>query len=153
MNSFPHPSGYSKISSFTSALIIACCFSALALAQSGGSYDLTWSTIDAGGAMNSIGGTFALSGTTGQPDAASNPTLAGGTFELTGGFWPVTQVCYCLGDMNGDGKKDGRDVQQFVSCVVSGGNCSCADVDAMNGVNLTDVGMFVGDLLSGSTCP
>lgn len=115
-------------------------------------YSIDWSTIDGGSGM-SIGGTFSLSGTIGQPDAASNPTLTGGTFELTGGFWPVTTVCFCLADMNGDGKKDGRDVQQFLACVVSGGNCACADADAANGVTLADVPVFVSDLLSTSTCP
>ena len=40
-----------------------------AFAQTGGGYDLTWSTIDGGGAMSSTGGTFDLSGTIAQPDA------------------------------------------------------------------------------------
>jgi hypothetical protein len=91
------------------------------LAQSGGGYDLTWSTIDGGGVMNSTGGTFTLAGTIGQPDAASNPTLTGGAFELTGGFWPVANVCYCLGDLNADGKKNGADVQKFIGCILAGG--------------------------------
>ena len=123
------------------------------LAQSGGGYDLTWSTIDGGGVMNSTGGTFTLAGTIGQPDAASNPTLTGGAFELTGGFWPVTNVCYCLADMNGDGKKNGVDIQQFVACLIGGANCSCADADKANGVTLADVPVFVSDLLVGSACP
>ena len=37
-------------------------------AQSGGGYDLSWSTIDGGGGM-STGGGYTLSGTIGQPDA------------------------------------------------------------------------------------
>ena len=103
--------------------------------------------------MSSTGGTFSLSGTIGQPDAASNPALSGGAFQLTGGFWPVANVCYCLADMNGDGKRDGRDVQQFLNCVLGGGNCACADTDQTNGVTLSDVSVFVSDLLAGAGCP
>ena len=139
---------------FPTPLAGACLLAAsAALAQSGGGFDLTWSTIDGGGAMNSSGGTFSLSGTVGQPDAQVAPVMAGAGYELTGGFWPVANVCYCLADMNGDGKKDGRDVQLFVSCVLAGGNCSCADVDQANGVTLADVPMFVSNLLAGSNCP
>ena len=52
-------------------------------AQTGGGFDLSWSTIDGGGGSSS-GGAFALSGTIGQPDAGS---MAGGDFVLKGGFW------------------------------------------------------------------
>jgi len=55
----------------------------IALAQSGGVYDLTWNTIDGGGGT-STGGVYTLSGTIGQPDAG---TLSGGTYTLNGGFW------------------------------------------------------------------
>ncbi|MDE3088212.1 MAG: hypothetical protein KGJ80_02350 [Chloroflexota bacterium] len=53
-------------------------------AQSGGAYDLTWSTIDDGGGA-STGGTYALIGTVGQPDVGA--TLSGGVYILAGGFW------------------------------------------------------------------
>jgi hypothetical protein len=55
-----------------------------ALAQTGGSYGLTWSTIDAGGYTFSTGGDYTLGGTVGQPDAG---LLTGGDFTLGGGFW------------------------------------------------------------------
>ena len=54
-----------------------------ALAQSGGDYDLSWSTIDGGGGK-SIGGSYTLSGTIGQPDAGE---MTGGSYLLLGGFW------------------------------------------------------------------
>ena len=57
---------------------------ALALAQSGGGYDLTWSTIDGGGYTFSEGGGYSLGGTVGQPDAG---VLSGGGYTLVGGFW------------------------------------------------------------------
>jgi len=56
----------------------------LALAQSGGSYDLTWNTVDGGGAMFSAGGNYSLGGTIGQADAGA---LSGGAYTLAGGFW------------------------------------------------------------------
>jgi hypothetical protein len=112
---------------------------------------ISWSTIDGGGQTFSAGGSFELGGTIGQPDAGL--AMTGGTFQLTGGFWPVANVCYCLGDLNGDGKKDGRDIQQFVACQLGSGNCSCADADQVNGVNLADATAFVSSLLAGAACP
>ncbi len=56
------------------------------LAQSGGTYDITRSTLDGGGGR-STGGSFAVSGTTGQPDAGL--VMSGGSFNLSGGFWPA----------------------------------------------------------------
>jgi FlgD Ig-like domain len=41
-------------------------------------------TIDGGGGTRSTGGTFALGGTIGQPDAGR---LSGSSFTLSGGFW------------------------------------------------------------------
>jgi len=56
-----------------------------ALAQSGGGYDLTWNTVDGGGATFSTGGGYTLGGTAGQPDAG---LMEGGAYTLAGGFWP-----------------------------------------------------------------
>jgi len=69
--------------SFTliAALVLLVAVS-LVSAQTG-EWDLTWSTIDGGGASSS-GDRFALSGTIGQPDAGS---LSGGIYTLRGGFW------------------------------------------------------------------
>ena len=47
-------------------------------------YDLSWYTIDGGGATVSTGGSYSLGGTIGQPDAG---TLDGGSYQLNGGFW------------------------------------------------------------------
>ena len=47
------------------------------------SFSLDWFTIDGGGGT-SVGASFALSGSIGQPDAG---TLRGGVFVLEGGFW------------------------------------------------------------------
>ncbi len=57
-----------------------------ASAQSGGDYELSWSTIDSGGAMDMAGGMFTLSGGIGQFDAGD---AGSGNFDLSAGFWPV----------------------------------------------------------------
>jgi hypothetical protein len=62
-------------------------------AQSGAGYDLSWWTIDAGGGMNFTGGSYALSATAGQQDAA---TASGSGYSFLGGFWG-------LGDSGGTG--------------------------------------------------
>ncbi len=56
----------------------------IAAAQSGGGYDLNWSTIDNGGG-ESLDSGYTLIGTIGQPD--TSVTMMGGGFTLTGGFW------------------------------------------------------------------
>ena len=67
------------------ALLVASLLAAgAALAQTGGGYDLTWSTIDGGGG-GSAGGGYQLAGTFGQPDAGT--TLSNGVYSLSGGFW------------------------------------------------------------------
>lgn len=67
------------------ALVIVAGGVALVSAQTGGGYDLTWSTIDNGGYMFSTGGAYSLGGTSGQPDAGV--LLSGGGYTLAGGFW------------------------------------------------------------------
>ena len=70
---------------FTLVLLVAAILGAgAALAQTGGGYDLTWSTIDDGGG-GSAGGGYQLNGTLGQPDVGA--ALSGGAYSLTGGFW------------------------------------------------------------------
>lgn len=59
-----------------------------ARAQSGGKFDLSWSTVDGGGGI-SAGGQFSISGTVGQPDAGA---LVGGQFKIGGGFWSGMSV-------------------------------------------------------------
>jgi len=72
-------------------LLVALLLPAAALAQSGGGYDLSWSTIDGGGGV-SAGGSYVVMGTVGQPDAA--PAMSSADFRLTGGFWAGARVRY-----------------------------------------------------------
>jgi hypothetical protein len=52
-------------------------------------YEIFWHTIDGGGGQSS-GGSYTLTGTIGQPDAAYSE---GGNYELLGGFWPGGPLC------------------------------------------------------------
>lgn len=72
----------------TTVLILLMAVTSIS-AQSGGGYDLTWSTIDSGGGSSSGGG-YSLSGTIGQADAG---VLSGGGYTLNGGIWfaPVAE--------------------------------------------------------------
>ena len=66
--------------------IVFLCLLALvgaAFASTGGSYELSWWTVDGGGGASSGGG-YALIGTIGQPDAG---LMSGGSYGLLGGFW------------------------------------------------------------------
>ncbi len=53
-------------------------------AQTSGNYDLSWWTVDSGGATFSQGNGYSLGGSIGQPDASA---LNGGQYTLSGGFW------------------------------------------------------------------
>src|SRR2546422_167136 len=65
------------------ALLLSPLTSPLAAhAQSGGSYDLSWSALGGGG--TSSGGFYSLCSTIGQPDAG---TVSGGNYTMDGGFW------------------------------------------------------------------
>ena len=70
-----------RVALLVSMLVLA--IPVVALAQSGGGYDLSWGSIDGGGGTSS-GGSYTLSGTIGQPDAG---VLTGGNYILGGGFW------------------------------------------------------------------
>jgi hypothetical protein len=62
----------------------------LAVSNASGEYEIGWYTIDGGGGRSS-GGSYTLTGTIGQPDAAYS---AGGGYELLGGFWPGEPFCF-----------------------------------------------------------
>ena len=99
-------------------------------------YEMTRSTIDGGGVMRSTGGAFELSGTCGQPDAG---VLAGGDFELTGGFWFALAPTDC----NDDGGVDLADYDAFEACLSgpAGGildGCACYDVNQSGDIDLVD---------------
>jgi hypothetical protein len=84
------PQKIRKMALFISLItLIASLVTSFALAQAGGTFDLTWSTIDGGGGRSS-GGSYLVSGTIGQADAGA--LNDGSNFTLNGGFWQKTTV-------------------------------------------------------------
>lgn len=105
--------------------------------------EIDWFTIDCGGTSSSTGGAFELAGTIGQPDAG--PVMTGGSFALSGGFWPGVLVAgpAIPGDCDGDGDVDLDDLADLELCLLgpggsSGTGCVCLDVDADHDVDLAD---------------
>src|SRR5512136_650760 len=76
---------YALVATVVMLALLLIATASIASAQTGGGYDLTWSTIDGGGAMLSTGGEYSLGGIIGQPDVRW--ALAGGDYTLGGGFW------------------------------------------------------------------
>jgi hypothetical protein len=134
------------------ALAIALAAPA-ALAQS---FDLSWYTIDGGGAMFSTGGVFELGGTIGQPDAG---VMTGGPFELVGGFWPgavAGGACGdCVGDINQSGSVELADLATLLSNfgTPSAATCAQGDIEPASGdgdVDLSDLAMLLARF--GTSC-
>ena len=115
-------------------LLAVCLLMGLpALGQTGGPYQLTWSTIDGGGGTSS-GGQYVLTGTIGQPDAAYS---AGGSYELLGGFWPGGPLCFV----------DFYSFARFAEHWLETGPGLPADLYEDNIVNLRDLKVFVEEWL------
>jgi hypothetical protein len=66
-------------------LLVASTPASKVVAQSGGAFNLTWSSIEAGGGSFSMGNGYVLGGTIGQP--APGAASSGAGFQLAGGLW------------------------------------------------------------------
>jgi hypothetical protein len=112
-------------------------------------FDLSWHTVDGGGAIHSTGGNFELSGTIGQPDTGAD-VLTGGEFELTGGFWPGT--CFLLGDLDHNGAVNISDLAQLLGNygTTSGATYEDGDLDGDGDVELPDLAALLG--VYGTVC-
>jgi len=125
--------------------LMAVCLliAAPSLGQSGGPYDLSWSTVNGGGGVGS-GGDYILMSTIGQPDAG---VMTGGDYELLGGFWPGRPVCTV------DFRHFARFAGHWLETPCGTGNdwCSGADLNQLGDVNGVDLGLFVDEWLD--YCP
>ena len=131
--------GLDKMIWYVNVVVFIICLSLVshALAQSGGDYTLTWSTIDGGGGTSS-GGDYVLTATIGQPDAAWS---SGGQYELLGGFWPGGPLCIVSFD----------DFARFAQLWRDSGPGLPADLDGSGTVDFADLKDFAELWLS--CCP
>lgn len=145
--------GYSHKLTGVGIIVSALCLGFLAFGESRDTaqatgpsdYDLSWFTVDGGGAMRSTGGDFELSGTIGQPDAGG-PMVGSpeSGYEVTGGFW----FEIAPGDCNSDGGVNLFDHDAFLSCIEgpAGGplatECVCFDLDGNGTVDMRDFRWF-----------
>lgn len=59
----------------------------------------------------------------------------------------------CPGDVNHDGRYDGRDIDALLDCLLgAGGFCPCADTDGNGSTTINDVPSFVAQLLTPPAC-
>ena len=121
------------------ALLVCWVLVSCAIAQSGGQYDLSWSTIDGGGGVSS-GGPYTLTGTIGQPDAAWS---SGGSYELLGGFWPGGPLCIV------EFHHFARFAEWWLEpdCNELNDWCGGADLNHLDGVDSVDLRLFVEEWL------
>jgi hypothetical protein len=118
-------------------------------------------TIDGGGAT-STGGTFALSGTIGQPDVAATKGtgggLGGGTFLVVGGFWPGTVVPKpaCLADITGNGAVN---IDDLLTVINAWGGCPtpptpcAADIAPPGGNGIINIDDLLAVINAWGACP
>ncbi len=98
-------------------------------AGTGGDYDLTWSTTNAGGGTVT-GGDYSLTATIAQPEAG---VASGGDYELFGGFLPGGPLCTVQLD----------DFAIFAKQWLDTSTTPTADLDGDTDVDLADLSIFV----------
>jgi len=117
--------------------VTCCVFALLSVTTIGQEYEITRATIDGGGVIHSAGGGFELSGTVGQPDAA---TTNDATFAVTGGLW----FGLAPADCNDDGLVSLADHEVLTACLtgpqggISASPCPCFDADGDGDITLFD---------------
>jgi hypothetical protein len=107
-----------------------------AAAQSGGTFDLTWNSIDGGGGT-STGGTYELTGTIGQADTGVS---IAGALVSSAGFLPGNFGCVV----------NLRDLVAFAQKWLSRGTTG-ADLDRSGRVDIADFAIFSREWMDG--CP
>lgn len=130
--------------------ILACLAALAVIPAASAQYDLSWYTIDGGGAMFSTGGSFSLGGTIGQPDAG---VMSGGSFTLTGGFWAgASTPCDLIADLDHDGDVDLQDLAFLLANfgTTSGATFEQGDVEGDGDVDLQDLAFLLS--IFGQSC-
>ena len=137
-----------------SLMIGVCCTTVTA--QSGGGYDLTWSTLDSGGHSSTVVNGYQLEGTIGQADAGA---LSGGTYVLSGGFWsdsaPTGMPCATIVDCKDDLPNNACNHASCAAAVCAYTDATFGDVSTpSNGnVDLDDILCLLAGFSSFANCP
>jgi len=88
--------GFDKLSAAAGVILMLLLLLGLAEAALAGAdaagWALGWWTADSGGGLNIASGSYALSGTAGQPDAAAASAV--GSYQLMPGYWPGAEARY-----------------------------------------------------------
>lgn len=145
-------SGTRRLIPMSGMLIITCA--GMLAAQSGGPFELSWSTMDAAGVVQSTGGPYSLSGTLGQADSS---IMAVPSLTLIGGFWSISnRFPFAPPDLDQDYDVDYDDIEYFVACATGDLlgppiiDCASADLDGDGDVDASDFGVLQ-QCLSGSS--
>ncbi|HQL54295.1 MAG: hypothetical protein KA383_06725 [Phycisphaerae bacterium] len=94
-------------------ILIAAVLAIVLVPGRGFAQELNWHTVDSGGELWTAGGTYAVSGTVGQPDAGT--VMTGGVYQVVGGFWALPLPAPILiGDLDCDGAVSFTDINAFV---------------------------------------
>jgi hypothetical protein len=136
-------------------------------AQTGGGYNLTWSSVDCGGQMFSTAGDYQLGSTFGQADASPPGGMSGGGYQLFSGFWGAAAAyacsCQLYGDVSplgGDCAVDLADVLCVLDCFLGVPPCAAqanvAPCSADKTCNVDDIlavlDAFAGDYSCNHPC-
>lgn len=106
-------------------------------ATAGDDLAITSWTVDGGGGQ-SIGSTFTLTGTIGQPDAST--AMNGATLDIAGGFWTFGPPSGppCPADISGNGQVDFQDLLAVLSAFGVCEGCP-EDLDDDDAVGFSDL--------------
>lgn len=133
-------------------LLLAAAVGLLAVASSlrGFDYQISRRVIHSTGTVGD--GSYSLCATAGQPEAAA-ASLTGGGFTLRGGFWyAAIPHCDLPGDVNGDLRIDGLDVQTFANVLLGFDSVPdhfcAADMTQDGLVTSADIPAFVTSILT-----
>jgi len=129
-------------------LIATICLASAARAQT---YDVPWHIVNAGGTVFCEGGGHELAGSIGLPTGYSE--MAGGGYELVGGFWNVEIAIPCIGDIDRDRDVDLQDLAFLLGHFgqTSGATLADGDVEGDGDVDLQDLAFLLADF--GLLCP
>jgi predicted outer membrane repeat protein len=91
---------------------------------------------------------FDLDGNPRFVEDPNTPDTGNGTAPIVDmGAYEFQVACPLLGDLNSDLLVNGLDLMGFTDCLITGGDCACADMDGVNGVTLDDLDEFLAALL------